>query len=77
MINKAIAWCKQITALGMAIIALGVVLQIIFGATVPFLGIDIVGAIVGIVSKLGSEGLVGLVAVWILWALFSKESPKG
>ena len=77
MINKAIAWCKQITELGMAIIALGVVLQIIFGATVPFLGIDIVGAIVGIVSKLGSEGLVGLVAGWILWALFSKESPKG
>ena len=77
MINKAIAWCKQITELGMAIIALGVVLQIIFGATVPFLGKDIVGAIVGIVSKLGSEGLVGLVAVWILWALFSKESPKG
>ena len=77
MINKAIAWCKQITELGMAIIALGVVLQIIVGATVPFLGIDIVGAIVGIVSKLGSEGLVGLVAVWILWALFSKDAPKG
>ena len=76
MINKAIAWCKQITELGMAVIALGVVLQIIFGATVPFLGIDLVGSIVRIVSKLGSEGLVGLVAVWILWALFSKEAPK-
>ncbi len=60
----------------MAVIALGVVLQIIFGATVPFLGIDLVGSIVSIVSKLGSEGLVGLVAVWILWALFSKEAPK-
>ncbi len=58
----------------MAIIALGVVLQIIFGATVPFLGIDIVGAIVGIVAKLGSEGLVGLVAVWILWGIFSSKS---
>jgi len=75
MINKAINWCKQITELGMAIIALGVVLQIIFGATVPFLGIDIVGAIVGIVAKLGSEGLVGLVAVWILWGIFSSKSP--
>ena len=60
----------------MAVIALGVVLQIIFGATVPFLGIDLVGSIVSIVIKLGSEGLVGLVAVWILWALFSKEAPK-
>ena len=76
MINKAIAWCKQITELGMAVIALGVVLQIIFGATVPFLGIDLVGSIVSIVSKLGSERLVGLVAVWILWAIFSKEAPK-
>ena len=76
MINKAIAWCKQITELGMAVIALGVVLQIIFGATGPCLGIDRVGAIVSIGSKLGSEGLVGLVAVWILWALFSKEAPK-
>ena len=76
MINKAIAWCKQITELGMAVIALGVVLQIIFGATVPFLGIDLVGSIVSIVCKLGSEGLVGLVAVWILWAIFSKEAPK-
>ena len=76
MINKAIAWCKQITELGMAVIALGVVLQIIFGATVPFLGIDLVGPIGSIVTKLGSEGLVGLVAVWILWALFSKEAPK-
>jgi|TARA_R110000787_G_scaffold188703_2_gene300461 hypothetical protein len=76
MINKAIAWCKQITELGMAIIALGVVMQIIFGATVPFLGIDLVGSIVSIVSKLGGEGLVGLVAVWILWGIFSREAPK-
>ncbi len=76
MINKAIAWCKQITELGMAIIALGVVLQIIFGATVPFLGIDLVGSIVSIVSKLGGEGLIGLVAVWILWGIFSREAPK-
>ena len=73
MINKAIAWCKQITELGMAVIALGVVLQIIFGATVPFLGIDLVGSIVSIVSKLGSEGLVGLVAVWILYEIWQKR----
>ncbi len=76
MINKAIAWCKQITELGMAIIALGVVLQII-SEQQSLSGYRYVGAIVGIVSKLGSEGLVGLVAVWILWALFSKDAPKG
>jgi len=73
MINKAIAWCKQITELGMAIIALGVVLQIIFGATVPFLGIDIVGAVLAIVAKLGGEGLIGLVSVFILWGIFNRK----
>tara|TARA_B100000959_G_C14418663_1_gene393510 strand:- start:43 stop:270 length:228 start_codon:yes stop_codon:yes gene_type:complete len=73
MINKAIAWCKQITELGMAIIALGVVLQIIFGATVPFLGIDIVGAVLAIVGKLGGEGLIGLVSVFILWGIFNRK----
>jgi hypothetical protein len=74
MINKAIAWCKQITELGMAIIALGVVLQIIFGATVPFLGIDIVGAVLAIVGKLGGEGLIGLVSVFILWGIFNRKN---
>jgi len=57
----------------MAIIALGVVLQIIFGATVPFLGIDIVGAVLAIVGKLGGEGLIGLVSVFILWGIFNRK----
>jgi len=57
----------------MAIIALGVVLQIIFGATVPFLGIDIVGAVLAIVAKLGGEGLIGLVSVFILWGIFNRK----
>ena len=58
----------------MAIIALGVVLQIIFGATVPFLGIDIVGAVLAIVGKLGGEGLIGLVSVFILWGIFNRKN---
>ena len=43
MLDKALGWIRGITELGLAIIALGVVLQIIFGAAVPFLGMDIVG----------------------------------
>ena len=38
-----------------------------------FAGIDIVGSVVALVSKLGSEGLVGLVAVWVLWGIYSKK----
>ena len=51
MVDKVIGWIRQITELGLAIIALGVVLQIIFGAAVPFLGLDIVGSVVALVKR--------------------------
>ena len=73
MVDKVLGWIRSLTEVGLAIIALGVVLQVIFGATIPFLGLDIVGSVVALVSKLGSEGLVGLVAVWVLWGIYSKK----
>ena len=73
MVEKALSWIRQLTELGLAVIALGVVLQIIFGAAVPFLGLDVVGAVVALVKQFGSEGLVGLVAVWVLWGIYSKK----
>ena len=73
MIDKVFGWIRSITELGLSIIALGVVLHVLFGAAVPFLGIDVVGSVVSLVKSLGSEGLVGLVAVWILWGIYQKK----
>ena len=73
MVDKVLGWIRNLTEVGLALIALGVVLQVIFGATIPFLGLDSVGSVVALVSKLGSEGLVGLVAVWVLWGIYSKK----
>ena len=73
MVDKALGWIRSLTEMGLAILALGVVLQIIFGAAVPFLGLDVVGSVVGLVKQLGSEGLVGLVAIWVLWGIYSKK----
>ena len=73
MVDKVLGWIRSITELGLAVITLGVVLQVIFGAAVPFLGLDIVGSVVGLVKQLGAEGLVGLVAVWVLWGIYSKK----
>ena len=73
MLEKATGWIRSLTEAGLALIALGVVLQILFGAAVPFIGLDIVGSVVGIVKSLGSEGLVGLVAVWVLWGIYTKK----
>ncbi len=73
MLEKATGWIRSLTEAGLALIALGVVLQILFGAAVPFLGIDVIGAVTSVVKSLGSEGLVGLVAVWVLWGIYTKK----
>ena len=67
MVEKILGWVKSLTEIGLAFIALGVVLQILFGAAVPFIGLDVIGSVVAVVKELGSEGLVGLVAIWVLW----------
>ena len=74
MVQQILGWMRSITEMGLALIALGVVLQILFGAAVPFIGLDVIGSVVGLVKQLGSEGLVGLVAIWVLWGIYSKPS---
>jgi hypothetical protein len=73
MLDKVTGWMRSLTDAGLALIALGVVLQILFGAAVPFIGLDVVGSVVALVKSLGSEGLVGLVAIWVLWGIYSKK----
>ena len=72
MLDTVTGWIKSLTEAGLALIALGVVLQILFGAAVPFLGLDVVGSVTALVKSLGAEGLVGLVAIWVLWGIYSK-----
>ena len=72
MVEKILGWVKSLTEIGLAFIALGVVLQILFGAAVPFLGLDVIGSVLAVVKELGSEGLVRLVAIWVLWGIYSK-----
>ena len=74
MLDKAIGWMRSLTEAGIALIALGVVLQGIWpgAAAIPFIGIDIVGNVLALVAKLGGEGLVGLVALWVLWGIYSR-----
>ena len=73
MLEKAIGWIRSLTEAGLALIALGVVAQIIFGAAVPIIGIDVIGSVVSLVKQLGGEGLVGLAAIWVLWGIYTKK----
>ncbi len=71
--KTARTWVGEFTELSLALLALAVVLQVLFGATVPFFPIDVVGSVVDVTNQLGSEGLVGLVAVWVLAVLFNRK----
>lgn len=73
MLDKILRWVSGATEAGISLIGLAIVLQVVFGGTVPFLGGDVIGTVIGIVSQLGSAGLVGLIAAVLLWKLFSKD----
>jgi hypothetical protein len=66
-------WIGELTEVSLGLLALAVVLQVLFGATVPFFPIDVVGSVVEVTNQLGSEGLVGLVAVWLLVTLLGRK----
>ena len=73
IVDTALGWVRKLTEVGVALVSLAVVLQIIFGPGVEFLPGDVVGNIIGLVSALGSHGLVGLVAIAVLYWLFTKK----
>jgi len=72
-LQTAGTWVKELTDVSLALLALAVVLQVLFGAAVPFFPVDVIGSIVDITAQLGSEGLVGLVAVWVLISILGKK----
>ena len=73
MVQQILGWMRSITEMGLALIARSSVTNPI-RSPVPFIGLDVIGSVVGLVKQLGSEGLVGLVAVWVLWGIYSKPS---
>jgi len=72
MLDQILGAVKKFTEIGIALLALGIVMQVIFGKVVPFVGGDIIAHIVNLVAVLGSNGLVGLIAVGVIWAILKR-----
>jgi hypothetical protein len=74
-LNKgfALAGAFLTSVLGVKLLAVGVILQIVFGAAVPFMGLDILANVIKFVTALGSQGLVGLVAIGVLGWAFNRK----
>ena len=76
MFDQIIGYVKKLTEAGVALLALGIIMQVIFGDVVPFVGGDIVGNITAIVASLGEQGLVGLVALRVIYAVWQSVLNK-
>ena len=74
MLNEIPKWIRTTTEAGIALLALAIVVQVMFGATVPFVGGDVVGSISKIIGALGTQGLVGLIAAAVVYAIFNRRS---
>jgi len=74
MLDMAKNFLKEVVDIGLLLIAVAVILQVIFGSAIPFVGGDVVGNLLGIVSTLGDGGLVGLIAVAIIIYLINKNA---
>ena len=69
MIRNAQNAIKALTGLGLALLALGIVVSLLAGGSTPFVG-NIAGNIVSLVNQLGNAGVVGLIAVGVILWLF-------
>lgn len=67
-------WIGAITEVALALIALAVVLQVLFGEHAVFLPGDVIGHISGLVGTLGGQGLVGLITLGVLYWVWNHRA---
>ena len=65
-------WVREINVISLLLVALAVVIEILFGSTVPFFR-GVVGNLTTLISSLGDNGLVGLIALGIIVFLFNRK----
>ena len=70
-------WLGELTEIALLLIALGIVIQILFGGApgvaIPFFG-GIVNNLTELIKGLGQNGVVGLIALGIILFLFRRRA---
>ena len=66
-------WLRQIAEVGLLVIAAAVVLEIIFGSPVDFVGLSILDNITALTRELGEQGLVGIISIAIIVWLYLRR----
>jgi|TARA_Y100000114_G_scaffold15670_1_gene12683 hypothetical protein len=74
ILTKIGSWANKLTEIGISVVALGIVLEVLFGGIgIPFWNnISVVDNIMGILGNLNAEGLLGLVGAFVLIHILKK-----
>ena len=74
MLTQVRTWIGALTDIGLSLIGLGIVLGILVGSKLPFVG-DVVGNLTALINNLGAAGVVGLIALGvIIWLLRGRSA---
>ena len=73
MLDTVKSWLRQIAEVGLLVIAAAVVLEIIFGSPVEFVGLSILDNITALTRELGEQGLVGIISIAIIIWLYLRR----
>ena len=73
MLDTIKSWLRQIAEVGLLVIAAAVVLEIIFGSPVDFVGLSILDNITALTRELGEQGLVGIISIGIIIWLYLRR----
>ena len=74
MMDRVKGWIKDLVDVGLGLTGLAIVLQLVFGKQVAFIGADAIGNITKIVGDLGNAGLVGVLTLGtLIWLVRSRN----
>ena len=73
-IDRVKHWLRQITEVGLLLVAVFIVIQLLFG-TQWLAAANVVQNLIDLIRALGDNGVVGLIAIAIILWLFAKRQP--
>ena len=65
-------WIREFVDVAVLFVAVGVMVQILFGNNVPFFNC-VTTNLMSFITQLGSNGLVGLIALFVIVWVFQKD----
>ena len=72
MLDSVTGVFKTVTQMRLALIALGVVLQILFPGALAFINADVAGNLINLLNQFSGAGLIGLIAAGVVVYLINK-----